>query len=45
MIQVNPNGESNCDASHMASGKVNHAGGIGARLLTASPVDQRLSSV
>jgi hypothetical protein len=44
MIQVNPNGESDCDASHMASGKVSHTGGLYASVLTACPVDQRLSA-
>lgn len=43
--QVNPNGESDCDASHQAAGKVTYTGGLVARLLTASPVSQRLSDI
>jgi len=45
MIQVNPNGESDCAATHMASGKMTQTGGLQARILTASPVDQRLSAI
>lgn len=44
-MEVNPNGESDCNASHMAGGKVNHTGGLIAWLLTACPADRRLSAI
>lgn len=44
-MKVNPNGESDCDASHMAGGKVNHTGGMIAQIFTACPMDTRLSAI
>jgi hypothetical protein len=44
-MEVNPNGESACAATHMASDKVDQTGGMIAALFTASPVDRRLSAI
>lgn len=42
----NPNGESACAATHMASGKLNQqTGGMAATVFTACPVDSRLSTI
>jgi len=44
-MEENPNGESACAATHMASDRMNHTGGMIAHVLTASPLDTRLSTV
>ena len=45
MIQVNPSGATDCDASHLATGKVVHTGGLTAQIFTAVPVSCRLSDI
>lgn len=44
-MKINPNGESACAATHMASDKVDQTGGMIAALFTARPVDSRLSTI